>query len=127
MLATDTRGGVCASAVFLSMYEIMQDVDEAITDDNKLKNSATDIDVFSIVNRLRNDRDKMIEDFSTYKLLFHCLNYYGLNRESLNQIKPSHVVIEPFEDNEPTNSGAENTPKVKHHEYVNIKEMSEYL
>ena len=127
VLATDTRGGVCASAVFLSMYEIMQEVDEAITHDNKLKKSATEIDVFSIVNRLRNDRDKMIEHFSTYKLLFHCLNYYGLNREALHRIKPMHVAVEPLEDNEMITSGTANLASSNHHRYVNIEEMSQYL
>ena len=37
VLATDIRGGVGASAVFLSMYEIMQELDESLTANNKLK------------------------------------------------------------------------------------------
>ena len=87
VLVTDYRGGVGASAVFLAMYETMQDVDEAFTHDNQLKQSAKDIDVFSIVNRLRKDRDKMIEDFANYQLIFKCLGYYGLNHKTLIQLK----------------------------------------
>ena len=85
VLATDSRGGIGTSAAFLVLYEIMQNVDEAFTQDNQLKQSANYIDVFAIVNRLRKDRDRMIEDYNTYKLLFQCLEYYGTNREFLNQ------------------------------------------
>ena len=85
ILATDFRGGVGPSAVFLAMYQLMQCVDESITHDNQLKQSAQDVDVFSIVNQLRKDRDKMIEDFSTYQLLFKCLEYYGSNIYYCNQ------------------------------------------
>lgn len=100
VLATDTRGGVGASALFLALYETMQDVDESFTQNNTLKQSATDIDVFSIANRLRKDREKMIEDFSTYTLLFKCLEYYGSNRGTLIQLK----AIKSFEKEEKQNS-----------------------
>ena len=53
VLATDTRGGVSASAIFLSMYEIMQELDESINTDNEIKQSSNpDIDVFFIVNQV---------------------------------------------------------------------------
>jgi len=85
VLATDTRGGVGASAVFVSMYEIMQMVDNGLTEDGNIKSSADDIDVFAIANRLRKDRAKMFEDFSTYKLLFQCLGYYGLQKDTIKK------------------------------------------
>ena len=90
VLVTDFRGGVGAGAVFLAMYEAMQEVDEAFTHDNQLKKSASDIDVFSIVNRLRKDRDRMVEDYDTYKFIFKCLGYYGQNRRQLNQMERSN-------------------------------------
>ena len=50
VLATDTRVGVGASAIFLSMYDIMQELDESINTDNQIKQSSNpDIDVFAIV------------------------------------------------------------------------------
>ena len=85
VLVTDLRGGVGASAVFVSMYEIMQLVDNAITQDNRIKNSADCIDVFAIANRLRKDRANMFEDFSIYKVVYQCLGYYGLNRETIRK------------------------------------------
>ena len=33
-----------------------------------------------MLNLLRGDRANTIEDFATYKILFHCLNYYGPNK-----------------------------------------------
>ena len=43
------------------------------------------IDVSKMVNQLRKDRANMIDDFNTYKLLFRCLGYYGLNRHSIKR------------------------------------------
>ena len=124
VLLTDNRGGLCASAVFLTMYEMMQEVDEAFTNDNELKQSVTGIDVFAIVNRLRKDRDRMIEDYSSYKLLFHCLNFYGLNRNKLNQIKPQTEMVKNFEENA---IYEEYVMTDEHTSYANIEQMSECL
>ena len=99
VLVTDFRGGVAASAVFLALYEAMQEVDEAFTHDNQLKKSVNDIDVFAIVNRLRKDRDRMVEDYATYKALFRCLGYYGLHRVHLNQLGRKYKIGETNEIN----------------------------
>ena len=114
IFATDTRGGVGASALFVAMYEIMQDVDEAFTDNDRQKQSVVGIDVFEIVNRLRKDREHMIEDFSTYGLLFKCLQYYGSNRKSLNQLKP----MEAFDRDPLKNSDEEGTLKSGNHQTI---------
>ena len=71
--------------MFCVLYEVMELIDESFTEDNKLKKGAPDIDVFAIVNRLRKDRAKMIEDFSIYKLLFYCIGNYGKNRVAYHQ------------------------------------------
>ena len=125
VLVTDTRGGVGASAVFLSMYEIMQELDESLTEDDQLKAlSNPEIDVFGIVNRLRKDRDKMIEDYETFKVLFRCLNYYGSKRKVFKQVKLNKTRMASFESNATTNSRLSDDG---HHKYQNIEEMSEYL
>ena len=71
---------------FLSkgVFDALQ-IDEAFTHNDELKKSVVDVDPFAIVNRLRKDRDKMVEDYSNYKLIFQCLGYYGSNRRLLNQ------------------------------------------
>ena len=83
ILVHDMRGGVAAAAFFVAMYKFLQQIDEAFTEDSRLKQNIDDIDIFSTVNQLRKDREKMIEDYSTYKLLFHCLGYYGSNRKQV--------------------------------------------
>ena len=85
------------------------------------------IDVFGIVNRLRKDRDKMIEDFNTYKLLFRCINNYGLNRQNLMQSNQRFKRSEPLNVSTPTTEEMGYQAYEGHHRYQNIEEMSEYL
>ena len=80
LFAHDLRGGVQGAAAFVILYDLMQQIDEGLTDDNRIKESATSLDVFNTVNRIRKDRANAIEDFATYNALFLCLNYYGPNR-----------------------------------------------
>ena len=84
VLVHDSSGGVRGSALFIIMYELMDKVDESFSDDGSLKKFVEDINVFNMVNQLRKDRANMIDDFNTYKLIFHCLSYYGKNGSSLN-------------------------------------------
>ena len=79
----DSNGGIRGSAVFLAMYQLIDEVDDSLNSENKLKKYVDHVDVYGIVNRLRNDRKMMVDDFKTYKLLHQCLGYYGLNRKSL--------------------------------------------
>ena len=79
----DCRGGVAGAAVFISMYRLMQEIDDSFTENNELKQSVNQISVFHTVNDLRKDRARMIEDYPTYKLLHLCLAYYGSSRTQL--------------------------------------------
>ena len=38
-----------------------------------------------MVNHLRKDRVNMIDAFNTYRILFRCLDYYRLHRDSINR------------------------------------------
>ena len=78
----DSRGGVVGGAVFLIMYELLEQIDSSFKEDNTLKRGSPGIDIVPIVNRLRKDRAKMIEDYSTFQLLFYCIGNYGKNRVS---------------------------------------------
>ena len=84
VLVHDSSGGVRGSALFIIMYELMEKVDESLSEDGSLKKFIEEIDVFKMVNQLRIDRANMIDDFDTYKLIFRCLGYYGPNRNTLN-------------------------------------------
>ena len=95
ILLHDSSGGLCGSAVFLSLHEILQKVDESFTEENQLKKSAEAIDVFNIVNNLRKDRPSMIDTYEAYKMVFLCLGYYGLNRTSLKQKYSKNLYVKP--------------------------------
>ena len=79
----DARGGVKDASTFIVLYDLLQQADEGLTDDNKVKSSAPDMNIFNAVNRLRKDRANAIEDLATYRSLFYCLNYYGPNRKKI--------------------------------------------
>ena len=102
ILVHDTKGGVSGGAVFLSLYQMLQTLDKSLTDDNNMKRTTTDIDVFDTVNNLRKDRAYMIHNFATYKLLFLSLTYYGENRVGLKQLQSRNVATKcrskPFHD-----------------------------
>ena len=81
----DSNGGIRGSAVFLAMYQLMDEIDDSFNSENKLKKYVDHVDVYGIVNCLRDDRKMMIDNFQTYKLLYHCLGYYGSHRKTLNE------------------------------------------
>ena len=102
ILVHDTKAGVSGGAVFLSLYQMLQTVDKSFSDDNNMKRTTTDIDVFDIVNNLRKDRAFMIPNFATYKLLFLSLKYYGEYRVGLKQLQSKNAATKsrskPFHD-----------------------------
>ena len=81
----DSRGGVQGASFFVVLYDLMQRVDEGLTEDNQVKSSVANVDIFSTVHRIRKDRANAIENFTSYKNLFLCLNYYGPNRGLIQQ------------------------------------------
>ena len=85
VLAHDSRGGVQGACTFVILYDLFQQVDEGLTDENKIKASASTINIFNTVNRIRKDRANAIEDLSTYQILFFCLNHYGPNRKYIQK------------------------------------------
>ena len=136
----------------MSFYELMQQIGEAFTHDDQLKKSVVDVDPFTIVNRLRKDRDKMVEDYATYKLLFQCLGYYGSNRRLLNQFvsktqieksketrtnheegrneleeEIEYILHEPENGDDNIFDDYYDNGTSDHHRYQNIEEMSEYI
>ena len=88
VFAHDSRGGVQGASAFVVLYRLMQQIDEGVTENGRVKQGAEHLDVFNAVNQLRKERANAIEDFDTYQGLLHCLNYYGLNRSIIVQ-KPS--------------------------------------
>ena len=121
----DFRGGIGSSALFMAMYECMEEIDESFTEDNRLKKCPPDIDVFQIVNKMRKNRAKMIENFSIYKLLFHCINNYGKNRVSYHE-EASKVVANFSTRNNEHDQGEGSRVNI-HDEYQSEPEFDAYV
>lgn len=85
VFAHDSRGGVRDASTFVALYDLFHQIDQGLSDDNIVKASAQNINIFNTVNQLRNDRANAIENFDTYRNLFYCLNHYGQNRSRLQQ------------------------------------------
>ena len=117
MLITDDDAGVSGAALFLALYEILENVDACLDENNLVKPSADDVDVFDVVNRLRKDRMNMVDTLSAYQFLHLCLVEYCQNktvfdkmeRKSLNAdldtTKRSATKIKPKMQNLPATLG----------------------
>ena len=88
----DSRGGVQGASLFVLLYKLMQQIDEGVTEGGQIKQGMENLDVASAVNWLRKDRKNAIEDFGTYHGLLRCLNYYGLNRNTILQNTPNKMI-----------------------------------
>ena len=91
IMTHDSHGGISGAAVFMVLYDLLQRVDDAFTSNNQIKKSMSKddsekINVFNAVNELRKDRAKMVNSYANYKLIFMCLNHYGKNKSSFDNI-----------------------------------------
>ena len=91
MLVYDDEAGVSGASLFVALYEILENVDGSVNEENKLKKSAEDVNVFDVVNGLRKDRMEMINTFSAYKFLHLCLMEYGPNKKTFDAIQSKHL------------------------------------
>ena len=88
MLITDDDAGVSGAALFLALYEILEKVDACLDENNLVKPSADDINVFDVVNRLRKDRMNMVDTLSAYQFLHLCLVEYCQNKIFFDKMEP---------------------------------------
>ena len=91
MLITDDDAGVSGAALFLALYEILENVDASLDENNLVKPSADDINVFEVVNRLRKDRMNMVDTLSTYQFLHLCLAEYCQNKTVFDKMEPKSL------------------------------------
>ena len=129
VLLHDPNGGIGGSAVFLSLYEIFQQIDESFTDAGQLKRSAQGVDVANIVNNLRNDRADMINNYQMYKLLFLSMGCYGSNRVRLCKLqsKNSGAKSATAFDNGGTKKVIKRKNQPRHNDDTTIDDGIEYV
>ena len=88
IMVHDPDGGISGAACVIALYNLMQCVDEGLNEKNEIKKSASDVEVFLEINKLRHARANMVDSFGTYKMIYQCLSYYGQNKAHLDRIKP---------------------------------------
>ena len=89
IMAHDPDGGISGAACVIALYNYLQGVDEGLNENNEIKKSASDVEVFRETNKLRHVRANMVDNFGTYKIIYQCLSYYGQNKTHFDRIKPT--------------------------------------
>ena len=87
IMVHDSDGGIAGAACIIALYHLLQAVDESLNEKNEIKRSASDVEVFREVNKLRYLRANMVDKFSGYKMLYQCLSWYGQNKAHFDQLK----------------------------------------
>ena len=94
MLITDDDAGVSGAALFLALYEMLEKVDACLDENNRVKTSADDINVFDVVNRLRKDRMNMVNTLSAYQFLHLCVVEYCQNKIIFDEMEPKSLNVD---------------------------------
>ena len=84
----DPDGGISGASCVIALYNLLQSVDECLNEKNEIKKSASDVEVFREINKLRHVRANMVDSFGTYKMIYQCLSYYGQNKPHFDRVKP---------------------------------------
>lgn len=91
ILAHDKDGGVGGAATFITLYNLMQEIDSAIKSEsqNSIEPSET-INISKKVTELRNKRAQFISTFNNYNFLFTALGYYAKHKIVFESILTAH-------------------------------------
>ena len=94
IMVHDPDGGISGAACVIALYNLLQNVDEGLNEKNEIKKSASDVEVFREINKLRHVRANMVDNFGTYQMIYQCLSYYGKNKAHFDRIKPKAQIAE---------------------------------
>ena len=94
IMVHDPDGGISGAACVIALYNLLQNVDEGLNEKNEIKKSASDVEVFREINKLRHVRGNMVDNFGTYQMIHQCLSYYGKNKAHFDRIKPKAPIAE---------------------------------
>ena len=92
IMVHDKEGGIGPCAVIVALLQLFETIDENLTDKNKLKSSAGELDIFDTVNKLRMDRANMVVSFEKYKLIYKCVEHYGHHRLALQKLRSDEIL-----------------------------------
>ena len=102
-------------AVIVALFQLFEKVDDSLTNENKIKSTTENLDVFETVNKLRVERAGMVANFEAYKLIYRCLELYGYDRQAFLKLKP---------DDTQARSAADLKPKIATPRRMPIKNTS---
>ena len=79
----DAEGGIGAAAIWIALYNLLEQYDENIARSSKervhINDEMKSLDVSKTVNDLRKQRSKMVNSFANYSFIFECIKYYSHN------------------------------------------------
>ena len=122
----DADGGIGASAIFVGLYSLLQQIDEVLPIDEE--NSPREnkklgaLDVFKTVDDLRKQRSKMVKSYTYYKLLFELLQYYCQYKAAFDMLLPENVILDSSEPSTNRTNPAKGSAKTNLDE-----ELDEYV
>ena len=83
VMAQDGEGGIAGASVLVVLFQLLQQVDDYHAHKFTTKDPKITVNIFNEVNDLRKFKDRMVNNYNNYKLLFVCLAHYGTNRSKL--------------------------------------------
>lgn len=90
ILTFDKQCGNGLSAVFIVLYEILEEIDKALLliEEKKFdrKDNEKLVNIHSVVSEMRNKRMNSIKDFDHYSFIFKCMNYYVSHKSEFDKI-----------------------------------------
>ena len=117
LMLHDMEGGIGPSAVIVSLLQLFEQIDDNLTDENKVKTSADDLDIIDTINKLRVDRANMVSSFEKYKLIYQCVEHYGNQRLAFKRVRvddsPTISVLSKVKTSTPKPKIAENIKNKK--------------
>ena len=140
MMIHDSQGGIGPGAVIVALFQLFEKVDDSLTNENKIKSTTENLDVFETVNKLRMERAGMVANFEAYKLIYRCLEHYGYDRQAFLKLKPDDTQEKTAADPKPKTATPRKIPikdtsmrngqieigeeYVLHHDYANEPDVT---
>lgn len=89
MSVQDEKNGVSEAAVFVTLINLLEQIDEALI--KRSKTGDRSIDIYKTVNDLRSKRMQMVHKFEEYDFIFKAVVYYAKHKERYDHMLASKV------------------------------------
>ena len=86
MVIHDDHSGVSEAAIFAVLFDLLEQLDDALLHTNRQCDKNQNLDVFNAVNDLRKKRMKMVQSFEEYRFVHDVLMYYAKHKASYDEL-----------------------------------------